>query len=376
MTKLARLLGPGWIAALAALPALACGRPFTLEDGSADAAGQAPSAGSTGGTGGGVTSSGGGGPPACVPGACGAGNYCEKDTTMCRTCADLSRLVFHAPAVITLGAPTTGTTAAYARTDADTGALYFTYVDRSFAIPRGRTALAPSGSAPLAWGAWDFQPPPINTDGQSTAPLYLHDTSMLAGLVDPGGLDTSKPALLFDSDRGGGGLLQIFAVNVGATAISRVTLPGGTRDSRVAVAPGAIPPRFWYRSNGGAAAERLVTAPVGASAAKPVTITLDKGCPGVAIDAPWATPDGNHLLFGAAYPDAACNPAPTAPAHLFHARLDDQGQQLAGKPAERIFPDDDAASDGMPSLSADACFLLFSRFDASANGRILAAVRE
>jgi hypothetical protein len=373
MTRLARLIGPVWIAALVAPAALGCGRPFAL-DGGGDAAPQETSAGS-----GGAASSSSGGPPGCVAGAvgaCGAGNYCEKGAAMCRSCADLSRLVFHAPKAVVLGTPTTGTTAAYARTDADSGALYFTYLDRSSSIPRGRTAVAPSAPLPLAWGSWDFAPPPVNADGQSTAPLYLHDPSMLAGLVDPGALDITTPAILFDSDRAGGGLVQIFAVNVGSSLLAHVALPAGTRDARVAAAPGAVPPRFWYLSDAGVAAPRLVTVAAGASAAKPVTITLDKGCPGAAIDAPWATPDGNHLLFGAAYPDAACDPTTSAPAHLFHARLDDEGQQLASTPAQRIFPDDDAVRDGMPSLSADLCFLLFSRFDADADGALYAAVRE
>lgn len=373
------------LSGLGLLVVVGCGRPFAIDGGSGGAGGSSSSVGAADNGGaptGGSTTGGSGGSPvaACkagVVGECPAGTYCDADESACHACADLSRLRFHGQAFVLQTAPTTaGTTAFYPRVSPDDGALYFTYVDKSGAIPRRRLVAAPHKLGGLGWGTWSFLSDPINSDGQESGPLYLHDASMLLPLVDASKVDTAQPVLLFDSNRDGATTQRIFAANLDGSEAAPVSLPSGKHDSDVAAAPGAIPPRFYWLSDAGTITQRLVTATAASSSAAEVKILLDNGCATSAVDAPWITLDGQYLFFAAAYPaSGTCAPAVVGTKHLFVAKMHD-GAQVPGAPAQRIFADDATSYDSTPAPTADACVLLFSRFDAAANGRLHSAIRD
>lgn len=379
MRGLVTLFGAiGWVVATSG-----CGRPFAVAEGSGGSSSSSATAGV--GAAGGATDStasdggAGGATPQCQPGVldgCPAGSYCASDTRACRPCADLSRLHFATPTPYDPSPPTGGTTVFYSRTNADDGALYFTYVDKSGAIPRRRLVLASHKLGGLGWGTWSFFGDPINSAGQESGPLYLHDASMLSPLVDASKIDTTQPVLLFDSNRDGATTQRIFAANLDGSQAAAVSLPSGKRDSDVAAAPAAVPPRFYWLSDAGALAQRLVTATAASSSATEVKILLDDGCATSAVDAPWVTLDGEYLFFAAAYPaPATCAPAAGGTKHLFVARMHD-GAQVPGEPAQRVFAEDAASYDSTPAPTADLCVLLFSRFDATANGRLHIAIRD
>lgn len=376
-TLLTLFAAVGWVVAAAA-----CGRPFAVVEGSGGATtGTTSSGGATASTTSASAGTGGsGGATAqCKPGVlgeCPDGSYCESGALACRPCADLSRFHFAQPSPIDPSPPTGATTVFYPRTNADDGALYFTYVDKSGTIPRRRLVDAPKKLGGLGWGTWSFLGQPIGSDGQESGPLYLHDASMLAPLVDASKIDTSKPVLLFDSNRDGATTHRIYAANLEGSEAASVALPSGKHDTDIAAAPAASPPRFYWLSDANALVQRLVTATATSSAATEVKIRLDNGCETSAVEAPWVSRDGKHLLFAAAYPaPSTCAPAVGGTKHLFIAKMND-GAQVPNEPAKRIFAEDDVSYDATPAPTPDACVLLFSRFDAAANGRLHAAIRD
>jgi hypothetical protein len=305
------------------------------------------------------------------------GSYCEASLGACRACADLDRFQFDAPYSLDVAPATVGTTAFYPRVGPDDGALFFTYLDKNGAIPRRRVAAAPRKSPPgaWAWGTWLFLAPPIGSSGQDSGPLLLRDGALIAQLVDASKVDTSRPVLLFDSNRDGATTETLFAANLDGYAAAEVSLPSGKRDADVAAAPEATPPRFFWLSDANSILPRLVTA-TATSQATEVKLILDNGCATSAVEAPWVTPDGGLLLFAAAYPDPpACSPPLVGVKHLFAASMKD-GAPIVGSPAVPLLADDATTYDTTPALTPDRCLLLFSRFDANANGRIFAARRD
>ncbi|MFT3765554.1 MAG: hypothetical protein QM820_08575 [Minicystis sp.] len=375
------------LSGLGLLVAVGCGRPFAIDGGSGGAGGSSSSVGAADNGGaptGGSAPGGSGGSPvaACkagVAGECPAGTYCDADESACHACADLSRLRFHGQAFVLQTAPTTaGTTAFYPRVSPDDGALYFTYVDKSDTIPRRRIASAPrKPSAPgWSWGTWLFLQSPVGSPGQDSGPLFLHEGSMLSQLVDLSKIETDKPVLLFDSNRNGTTTTKIFVANDKGDAAAEVSLPSGKRDSDVAAAPLASPPRFYWLSDANSTGQRFVTA-TATSQATEVKLSLDNGCATSTIEAPWVTADGKLLLFAAAYPEPpACAPPLTGPKHLFAAHMNGEGAQIDGEQAKPLFVDGAMSYDSTPALTPDLCMLLFSRFDATTNGRLYGALRE
>lgn len=372
MNRLVTGLGVvGMVAASAA-----CGQPFAFVSPTSSSSGTGGASGEGGGDG--ASSS---GTPACAPGmsgACPEGRYCAGDTFTCEPCADLGRLHFHTPFAADLAPPTAGTTVFYPRLGDDPGALYFTYVDKSTPIPRRRIATAPLKTSGLGWGTWSFAPTPINSSGEESGALFLPDGSAIAPLVDPAIIDAGKPVLLFDSNRNGAATIAMFAANVEGSAAVPLLLPAGTRDGDIAVAALASPPRFFWRSDAGSTlGPRLVTTIAASPVAEEVPIPLDNGCVTSFVDAPWVTPDGSVLFFAAAYPaPPACAPPGVGPKHVFAVRLLDTGVPAPGETAHRLFPDDVMSYDSTPALTPDRCHLLFSRFDAAANGRLHGAMRD
>lgn len=321
-------------------------------------------------------------PPKCdagTIGVCGDGKYCSESSGDCEPCSDLSRLHFAAPVKITMAPTTAGTTAYYPRIGSDDGTLYFVYIDDSGALPRSRIASAAYKPSTKSWAAWILMNPPVASMGEESGPLHLPSGALLEGLVDTTSVDTHKPVLLFDSNRNGATTRKLFAANLDGSKASLVSLPSGKRDSDVAAAPLAHPPRFYWLSDGTTNMEqRLVTATASTSQMGAVKLALDTGCVVDAVAAPWVTLDGKLLLFGA-YPPLAGTCAPSVPpvARLFAAHMTDQGQQVTGDQAQPLLPEDTQSFDSTPSLSPDACFLFFSRFDPmTSDGRPMLAVRD
>jgi hypothetical protein len=146
-------------------------------------------------------------------------------------------------------------------------------------------------------------------------------------------------------------------------------LPGsasGTSNSRIAVATG-IPRAWWLQGSslGPSTTSSLVTATFGSSTTTVVPVTLDDGRASLP-NQPWATPDGTILLISTTY----APPSKDTTEHLFYARLD-AGTGLTLADAQRIYPVDAADADGDPSLTGDACALLFTR-----NGALYGALRD
>lgn len=361
-----------------------CGEPFALVTGtSSSAPAGGGSAGSGGATATGDSGPGGGGQaPSCaagVIGSCGEGKYCAASTGACEPCADLSRFHFATPTPIVMTPATTGTTAFFPRVSADDGTLYFVYIDESGPLPRSRIAEAPFEPAKGAWGPWSFMAPPIASPTEEGAPIHLHDGAMLHGLVDSASVDVKRPVLLFDSTRNGTTTRKLFAANLDGALASIVSLPSGKRDFDVAAAPLSTPPRFYWMSDGLTGTEpRLVTATANDAQMTPVKITLDTGCVIDAVEGPWVTPDGGLLLFSLNAPLAGtCAPVVPGKKRIFAARMTHEGKQADADRAEPIFPDDTSSFDSTPSLSREACFALFSRFDPVTNdGRPTLAVRD
>ena len=387
MNRLVTLSGLGFFAAIAG-----CGRPFAIDMSSGGAGGAASSA-SGGGDGGATTVSastgtggtGGATVPACkagIAGECDAGQYCDASTSACHSCADLSSLRFHSqPFMIDLAPSIAGNTAFYPRvSNAENGKLYFTFVDRSEAIPRRRVAFAArkSGAVGWQWDTWLFVPPPVGSVGQDSAAMVLDSAAMLTGLVDVTKIDAEKPVILFDSNRNGATTQKLFAANLEGTVAADVSLPSGKRDSDVAAAPNASPPRYYWLSdaNSTTLTQRLVTA-TATSQATEVKILLDNNCVTSVVEGPWVTLNGKLLFFAAAYPDAnTCTPPVGGTKHLFVTRMTDQGTQAPGEKAQPLFPESPDTFDTTPALTPDKCMLLFARFDATANGRVYGALRE
>lgn len=384
MNRLITLLAPG-VFALSSV-ASGCGEPFAYVGGGgqSSAGGSSGSTSSRGGAGGEVSSSSGsstssggaGGAPECAPGsigACGSGKYCSSETSTCEPCGELARFHFGTPTVVPLSPSTAGTHVRFPRVSPDDGALLFTYDDKSGGpIGRPRIVSAPFVAATQSWAAWSFSPAPINSNKEDSAALYLPAGAMLKGLVD-GKVDTAKAVLLFDSSRAADGTRALYAANPGAPEASPLALAGGKRDSDIAAAPDASPPRFYWMSGDSALTQRLVTA-TGASPTASVKLLFENGCSGDAVEGPWISRDGKLLLFGAAPPSGAtCTPSLVLK-RLYVARMNDQGTQVAADAARPIFPDDTTSFDSTPSLSPDACFMLFARF--TPFGQIMIAARD
>jgi hypothetical protein len=359
-----------------------CGDPFAY------VAPSTTSATTGGGGSGGATSTesggagGGGQASSCaegVIGSCGEGKYCAASTGSCEACADLARLHFGTPSPIAMTPATAGTTAYYPRVSGDDETLYFVYIDEGGPLPRSRVARASFQPDKGASGAWSFMAPPIASPTEESAPIPLHDGSVLHGLVDPTSVDTARPVLLFDSTRNGATTRKVLAANLDGTAASIVSLPSGKRDFDIAVASHASPPRFYWMSDGLTGMEpRLVTATADDAQMIPVKITMSTGCVVDAVEGPWVSPDGRLLLFGLNAPLAGtCAPAVPGNKRLFAARMTEEGKQADGDQAKPLFPDDTLSFDTTPSLSGDACFMLFSRFDPVSNdGRPMLAARD
>jgi len=378
-------MGPraAWPALLAliGLGAAACGEPFGIVAGSGGAGGANDGGGGAAATSGSAGASGGTGgvAPACKPGVlgeCAQGSYCEGGKNECTPCADVSRLHFSAPAPVMISPDTAGTTAFYPRVSAEDGSLYFARKYKSGALPVRQIASAELNAKHDGWTLWSELGAPVNSAWDESGPLWLPDGSILENLVDTGKVNLSDPVLLFDSNRDGLTTYKIFAANPGGADAAEVGLPTGKRDTDVAAAPSASPPRFYWLSDAGSLAQRLVTA-TSTSQASPVMITFDNGCSTGNVNSPWVTPDGQHLFFAAAYPDqAGCTPGLMAPQRLFRAHMTDSGAQAGGEPAVAVFPDDAASYDSTPALDPLGCVLLFARFDASANGHLAYALRD
>ena len=383
MNRLITLLAPG-VFALSSV-ASGCGEPFAYVGGggqSSTASGSS-STSSSGGSGGEISSSSGsstssggtGGAPECAPGsigACGSGKYCSSETSTCEPCGELTRFRFGTPTLVPMSPSTAGTNALFPRVSPDDGALLFTYADKSGPIPRPRIVSAPFVPATQSWGAWSLSPAPINSPEEDSGALYLNAGGMLKGLVG-GKVDTAKAVVLFDSSRAQAGTRALYVANPGAPEASPLALAGGKRDSEIAAAPDASPPRFYWMSGDSALTQRLVTA-TGASTPASVKMVFENGCSSDVVQGPWISRDGKLLLFGAAPPSGAtCTPSSVLK-RLYVARMNDQGVQVATDAARPIFPDDGTSFDSTPSLSPDACFLLFARF--TPHGQIMIAARD
>lgn len=383
MNRLVTLLAPG-VFALSSV-ASGCGEPFAYVGGGgqSSAASSSGSTSSSGGTGGEISSSSGsstssggtGGAPECAPGsigACGSGKYCSSETSTCEPCGELTRFRFGTPTAVPMSPSTAGTNALFPRVSPDDGALLFTYADKSGPIPRPRIVSAPFVAATKSWGTWSLSPAPINSTAEDSAALHLPAGEMLKGLVD-GKVDTAKAVLLFDSSRAGAGTRALYAANPGAPEASPLGLAGGKRESEIAAAPGASPPRFYWMSGDDPLTQHLVTA-TATSPPAGVKLLFENGCSGDVVQGPWISRDGKLLLFGAAPPvDVTCVPI-QAQKRLYVARMNDQGAQVAADAARPIFPDDSSSFDSTPSLSPDACFMLFARF--TPHGQIMIAARD
>jgi hypothetical protein len=377
MQRHVTLIGLGAVVAAAA-----CGEPFGIVSGSGGTGGNAGSSSGTMATSSSTGASGGTGgmTPKCEPGVlgeCGAGMYCESTTKQCRACDDFSRLQFSAATPVMISPDTTGTTAFYPRIAADDGRLFFARKYKQNSLPVRQIAQAILNSKKDGWTMWSELDPPINSPSDESGPLWLPDGSILENLVDQQKVNLSEPVLLFDSNRDGLTTYKIFAANPSGTEAAEVGLPTGKRDTDVAAAPLANPPRFYWLSdaNSTLGQQRLVTA-TATSQATPVSITFDNGCTAGNVTAPWVTPDGRHLFFAAAYPDqAGCMASLSAPLRLFHVRMTDSGMP-AGDPAVAVFPDDTTHYDSTPALDPQGCMLMFARFDASASGHLAYALRD
>jgi hypothetical protein len=137
-------------------------------------------------------------------------------------------------------------------------------------------------------------------------------------------------------------------------------IPG---DRGIAAALDATPPRiFWLRGG------HVWTATAAGQGATALTIAFEGGCktdPAGSIDNPWVRPDGGRLLFNASALTSACAVATGSQYRLYYVDLDPSSGQPTGE-ATQIFSDAANHDDVTPSLSPDACTLLFARSSALA----------
>jgi hypothetical protein len=352
----------GWACAALLFASAGCSPAFSTGTGASSTGGGGTGSATTSTSG---TSSGTGGSPGCAAGACASGEYCNPETHACESCAMSTRFEFGTPVVVPLALPMVGASALYPRVDGPTS-LNLYLVQQAEAAPHlNQIATAPPGaSRPIPWDtATVTLVSQLEGTHQDSGPFPLQDPSQLEGLVVDAISKLGMPVLLFDSDRDLG--RHVFAIGLQQATPTQLVLPGAaSNESRISVATGASPPRFFWISNTGASAsDHLVTTTAASNMAVPVSITLDTGCVTPLPDTPWVAPGGDRLLFSSPeYTGSPCTAANATVTHLYQVVVDGMGQP-AGM-AQRIFPNG-TSTDTNPALTPDHCELLFSRVDAS-----------
>lgn len=313
--------------------------------GSAAGAGGSANAGTGGGgssaggtTSGGSAGTGAGGGSSC---ACSEGQYCSAGR--CRECSDLSSIAFGEPQ--DLGAtglvqgaatfPRAGDTAAslfYSTGNPGQGYLHYTADLSSDAGQRISGASAPFEVAPLFIqnsGGLDFD--------------FLFTRTMMDGTTDI--MTASWEMGAFSNVAAAPGLLNV----------------DGASDYSAAFATGTA--RFWWMSDRDGLPQ-LFTSEAGDATSSYVALQVPAGsttrCDALASDlTPWATDEGNLLLFSAESFDAQCVPV-DGTSDLYAVLLDTDD----GQPAAQVIALDDVnqagSSETTPSLSVDRCWLYFA----------------
>lgn len=308
---------------------------------------------------------------------CNKGNYCQSSTSQCVPCANISaRFIFGVPKKLNISLPQGGTNPRLVRIGPG-GQLLFTYASQFSGLDIGH---ADQDKGFLQWKQGEQEPAPITSTLEESAPLYLTKGSALRDVLsNPAAVNPELDVILYTSRTSG--TPQVYAFNPpGKTdsTVSPVALKGGLSTSNIALSYEAPSPRFWFSTNLNSMSEGLYTS-LPKETPQPLPIKLDNDCllqtPGVA---PWVSPDGTWLLFGAQRPDENknCMVDPTAPYRLYYAQLDPtSGQQMDSTQATRIYPES-TKNYTFPSLALDMCVLLFSELVDSNRWESYASVRE
>lgn len=372
-----------------------CGDAFSVGSGGAGGSGGArpssTSSTSASGSASSTTTRDAAAPPCTVgdPNACKVpGMYCDGAATpTCRSCTNLSHFEFSVPTQmpVTAGTVPSGATMTTPRLTPSLD-LYFTFID---AYNRRRIGSGEYVPIPRTWGPLKQSPQPLNPpiiagyDISSANPLYLADSTVLTGLLSPpldgvGGL--GAPVILFDMTGGSTGTTQqIYATNPDDPDAGRTTLvlplAAGRLDSSIAVSPNAPVARLWWVRDDKLMTTARDAADAGLSDPTEVPLLLATKCTAKGVGSPWATPDGEHLLFHAATLTDACDAISSgSPSTLYITAIDSAtGLQPSGVTAQPVFPNDPSNSnvDASPSLSADMCYLVFAH-----NGKLMFASRK
>jgi hypothetical protein len=342
-----------------------CGPVFTTATATSSSSGG-------GGQGGGASSNssggdGGGLPEKCTPGdlaTCAPGSYCEESSRQCISCADISRgFTFDTTRKLNLDLPNNGNAPSFVRTG-KSGQLLFTYHDD---VSQDIGHADKDAKDLLKWRAGVREDYPVNTGSDESGPLYLPKAMLLSGLVKPE-IPLDKDAVLFTSTVTGKRRVYAFVPGTSPPVPAEVDLKtSGVSNSSIAVAYEANSPRFWFGGNVSSDpnTEQLFTSLPG-EVPVPLTVNLDNDCPLTTYGvAPWVTPDGRWLLFGAQRPNDGCAGTPPPQFHLFYVELSPvDGQPKAGASAKQILPKS-SQNAVRPSLSEDRCVLFFSELDTS-----------
>jgi hypothetical protein len=294
-------------------------------------------------------------------------------------CTDLdpgTTFSFGPPQAITLSGPPPTAPVVFPRMEKTTSSLFFVYG------ANGQIAQAPQGATQGSWGMWSALPAPYNAASPAVqeGPFPLPDGKALAAILLGAAtamINPLDPVLLFGSGQGSANSLYVANLEMpppaSATPLSMTPFSPGDRS--ISVATDVVPPRFFWLRGGQVSTTTGPAVPV-----KSLTITYAmSGCvakPGSIAD-PWVRPDGTRLLFSGTYYDGnPCMPTMTgAQSRLFYVDLDPATGDPTGD-ALPIFPLDTSDGDQTPSLSPDACLLLFSRSGVSGSTTIVEALRE
>lgn len=275
---------------------------------------------------------------------CGAGQYCDEDTSMCVSCSTIGgRLRFGAPTRLPLN-NSTGVDERFPRI-ADDGTLWFARGngDGDYSIVNISPPYSGAPNVQYTSGS-GYIPRGIDGEGLQFSAAFdkkvMNGTRKLVGVDDNGQL----------SDLGS--LNQVAGGGV------------STLDHSIAVGGG----RVWWMS------DRLVTGQAGGPhlhTAQPgivfniafVPLVLEDGCHAQGRDlTPWAGKAGNMLLFSAQplSEDASC-PSSTdgVPKDLYWTLMGNDGKQVGQ--AKPIEISDGVLDDTEPALSPDLCTIIYAR---------------
>jgi hypothetical protein len=281
------------------------------------------------------------------------------EARVCKSCTDYNRLSFGTPIAVTVGLPASTNSPHYPRVDTN-GTLWFTVVETQMQGMPTTIATANLNSFPT-WGTASA----LMTAG-ALGPLPIDDGAALAPFFQGGAMITGG-AVLYDAPSTP--TTRQVQERAGGTAVT-LSLPGDsgvTSQHSIAVATGLQPVRVFWINVGTTSA--LMTATPGNGQPAPVTITLPTNEKVGDVDDPWVTADGQLLFFTSHLQSEAVTNT-----HLYYARMvtsgPSAGQQSNASTAARVFPID-MNGDTEPSLTPDACAILFTR-----GGAFLAALRD